>query len=123
MVVKLGQVLLRLGSLPRRSASMPRYTQKPCQLCVWRGGGCENVLCLSIWTAVYTCHGSYTPDIYFHLKKRVPTMTAAIFERYAIFLAGSLPGFEYGIECKNTKEHYSADGLSRLSGNVLCNSV
>ena len=50
-------------------------------------------------------------------------MTAAIFERYAILLAGSLPEFEYGIECKNTEEHYSADGLSRLSGNVLCNSV
>ena len=37
-------------------------------------------------------------------------VTAARRQRYALFLAG----YDYKIECKNTKVHSNADGLSRL---------
>ena len=46
----------------------------------------------------------------FHSDKDVPAMTAARFQRYALFLAG----FDYKIEFKSTTEHCTAVGLSRF---------
>ena len=46
----------------------------------------------------------------FHPKKRVPVMTAARLQRYALFLAG----FDDDIEYKSTTKRCNADGLSRL---------
>ena len=43
-------------------------------------------------------------------KKGMPAMTVARLQRYALFLAG----FNYSIEYKNTTQHGTADGLSRL---------
>ena len=44
-------------------------------------------------------------------------MTVAPLQLYALFLAG----FEYSIEYKNTTQHGSADGLSRLPLKKSCN--
>ena len=57
---------------------------------------------------LYTGHQPLTSI--FHLHKSIPVVTAARLQRYALFLSG----YDYKIECKNTKVHSNADGLFRL---------
>ena len=46
----------------------------------------------------------------FHPNKGMSATSSARIQRWALFLSG----FSYQIQCKNTKAHANADGLSRL---------
>ena len=72
--------------------------------------GGETVPCVPLYEAVYAHYRPYALSAIFHPDKRVPVMTAARLQRYALFLAS----FDYKIVYKSATEHCKADGLSRL---------
>ena len=72
--------------------------------------GGETVPCVPLYEAVYAHYRPYALSAIFRPDKGVPVMTAARFQRYALFLGS----FDYKMVYKSATEHCNADGLSRL---------